>query len=203
MQPKLTMLCLIYCFQLKEEIWVAYLSILAMCNQLKGSKSASKSEDGASSSMETSLNDSSVVIKVTFKKNSIHIHNMDRCSDFFNSFQMTIIIRLNVMLFFLKPGLLSSSLEELKHLLRELANVDGMETGAMNSQLELEMRLHSAEESLNKMERYLTDKTDENKRLKEHATQLTSKFIIMDLYVLYIYMTIIRAFTNDSICCFL
>jgi len=78
-----------------------------------------------------------------------------------------------------KPGLLSSSLDELKHLLRELANVDGMETGAINSQLELEMRLHSAEESLNKMERYLADKTEENKRLKEHTNQLTSKIRII------------------------
>jgi len=36
-----------------------------MCNQLKGAKTASKNEDGASSSsMETSLNDSSAAVKV-------------------------------------------------------------------------------------------------------------------------------------------
>lgn len=68
-------------------------------------------------------------------------------------------------------------MEELKLLLRELANVDGMQTGAFsnNSQLELEMRLHSADESVNKMERVLAEKSDENKRLKDHATQLASE----------------------------
>lgn len=61
-------------------------------------------------------------------------------------------------------------------LLRELANVE-IQLGAFgnNSQIELEMRLHSAEESVNKMERFLAEKTDQNKRLKEQANQLTSK----------------------------
>ncbi|OXA52806.1 bicaudal D-related protein homolog [Folsomia candida] len=128
--------------ELKEEIWMAYLSILSMCNQLKGAKSKTRVDDGTSS-METSLNDSSAAIK---------------------------------------PGILSSSVEELKLLLRELANVDGMQTGAFsnNSQLELEMRLHSADESVNKMERVLAEKSDENKRLKDHATQLASQITIRE-----------------------
>ncbi len=41
---------------------MAYLSILSMCNQLKGAKS--KKVDDGTSSMETSLNDSSAAIKV-------------------------------------------------------------------------------------------------------------------------------------------
>lgn len=42
---------------------MAYLSILSMCNQLKGAKSKTRVDDGTSS-METSLNDSSAAIKV-------------------------------------------------------------------------------------------------------------------------------------------
>lgn len=60
-------------------------------------------------------------------------------------------------------------------LLRELGNIDGLDTGAVKSQIELEMRLHAAEEALNKSERFLADKTDENKRLKEENNRLTSK----------------------------
>lgn len=60
--------------------------------------------------------------------------------------------------------------------MRELGNIEGMDTGAIKSQIELEMRLHAAEEALNKSERYLSDKTDENKRLKEENNQLTSEF---------------------------
>ena len=59
--------------------------------------------------------------------------------------------------------------------MRELGNVDGLDTGAIKSQIELEMRLHAAEEALNKSERFLSDKTDENRRLKEENNQLTSK----------------------------
>lgn len=64
--------------ELKDEIWLAYCSILAMCNQLKALKS--KAPEDTSSSMETSLNDISVIIK---------------------------------------PGLLNSTLDELKSLLRD------------------------------------------------------------------------------------
>lgn len=77
---------------------------------------------------------------------------------------------------------MSTSLEELKLLLRELANIDGMDTGTIKSQIELEMRLHAAEEALNKSERFLSDKTDENKRLKEENNQLTSKYFCPHLF---------------------
>ncbi|ODN04929.1 Bicaudal D-related protein [Orchesella cincta] len=129
--------------ELKEEIWLAYCAIMDMCTQLKGIKSSStKSEETTSSnSMETSLQDSCIVIK---------------------------------------PGILSTSLEELKLLLRELGNVDGLDTGAIKSQIELEMRLHAAEEALNKSERFLSDKNEENKRLKEENNQLTSQLTIRE-----------------------
>jgi hypothetical protein len=48
---------------LKEEVWLAYCSILAMCNQLKALK-RSKADD-ACVSMETSLNDTSFQFKVS------------------------------------------------------------------------------------------------------------------------------------------
>ena len=74
-----------------------------------------------------------------------------------------------------QPGLLNSTLEELKALLRDLSTIEGAENVTIKSQIELEMRLHSAEEALDKTERVLSEKSEENKRLKEQINQLTSK----------------------------
>ena len=62
-------------------------------------------------------------------------------------------------------------------MLKELSTLEGLENdGTAKTQLEFEMRLHSAEESLNKTQRLLAEKTEENKRLKEQLDQLTSIF---------------------------
>jgi len=53
--------------------------------------------------------------------------------------------------------------------------MDGMDTAVVKSQLELEMRLHSVEESLDKSERLLAERNEETRRLNEQITQLTSK----------------------------
>ncbi|CAG7717088.1 unnamed protein product [Allacma fusca] len=126
--------------ELKEEVWLAYCTILAMCQQLKALKSKAN-EDASSSSMETSLNDSCVLVK---------------------------------------PGLLNSTLEELKTLLRDLSTIEGVENVTIKSQIELEMRLHSAEEALDKTGRALSEKNEENKRLREQINQLTSQLTIRE-----------------------
>jgi uncharacterized membrane protein affecting hemolysin expression len=82
-------------------------------------------------------------------------------------------------------------------LLRELSSVEGIETGTVKSQIELEMRLHSAEESLDRTEKLLAEKNDENKRLNEDINQLTSNSLLLDPEA-YQYETAVKCFANLS-----
>ena len=71
-------------------------------------------------------------------------------------------------------------------MLRELSTIEGAENVTIKSQIELEMRLHSAEEALDKTERVLSEKSEENKRLKEQINQLTGKLCTHKILVVVV-----------------